>query len=226
MNERSLAISILQSARDRLSQRLTQRVIESRGEIEDDADGGSYLSEIETLYDQLGSRLAHVNAMLSNLPPVAAPAPADATATEIIYADLASAYPTGFEVETAGQPPMLGLPAPAGSSARVEDPLAEVLARIATQVQVGDMTGAARQISECFDLRPSQARRWARSFARQITRYPELPGRLTQLAGVLDEADEQAAAALVAECFETQAAEVLGLVRALRRRLTDGDHAP
>ena len=39
MNDRSLAISILQKARDALSERLTERVIESQGEIEADAWG-------------------------------------------------------------------------------------------------------------------------------------------------------------------------------------------
>ena len=38
-NERSLAISILQNARDRLGERLTSRIVEAREEIEADADG-------------------------------------------------------------------------------------------------------------------------------------------------------------------------------------------
>jgi len=93
MNDRSIAISILQKARDALSERLTQRVIDAQHEIESDADGSSYLSEIETIYEQLGGRLAHLNAMLSNLPPSTLATPAEAAASEIIYADLATAYP-------------------------------------------------------------------------------------------------------------------------------------
>ena len=89
MNQRSLAIAILQRARDVLTEQLTDRVIESRHEIEADAAGGSYLSEIESLYDQLGGRLAHLNAMLANLPPDSTPTSADTAASEIVYADLA-----------------------------------------------------------------------------------------------------------------------------------------
>ena len=227
MNDRSLAISILQNARDRLGERLTARIIDARQEIEADADGGSYLSEIETIYDQLGSRLAHVSAMLSNLPPVASPAPADATATEIIYADLASAYPTGFDLEGASQPAVLALPAPSSHDPRpAGNPLAEAFRRIALAVEASDLAAAARMISECFDLRPSQARRWATAFARQIERYPELPRRLGELAGALDEANEHAAAALVAECFESQPVEALTLVRALKRRMGEFDFGP
>src|SRR6186713_3195930 len=64
MDSQAQAIAILQKARDALAARLTQRVIESQQEIEDDADGGTYFSEIEAIYDQLGGRLAHLNAML------------------------------------------------------------------------------------------------------------------------------------------------------------------
>ena len=48
MNDRSLAISILQRARDALHARLTERILESQHEIAADAEGGSYLSEIES----------------------------------------------------------------------------------------------------------------------------------------------------------------------------------
>src|SRR5260221_2349450 len=101
MNHRTLAISILQKARDTLSERLTQRVVDSQQDIEDDAEGCSYLSEIETIYEQLGGRLAHLNAMLANLPAAMGPSLADTAASEVIYADLASAYPTGLEIEAA-----------------------------------------------------------------------------------------------------------------------------
>ncbi len=69
MNPHSLALSILQKARDALAERLTQRIIDAEHEIAEDAAGSTYLSEIESIYDQLGGRLAHVNAMLANLPP-------------------------------------------------------------------------------------------------------------------------------------------------------------
>jgi len=223
-NERGLAISILQNARDRLGERLTSRIVEAREEIEADADGGSYLSEIETIYEQLGSRLAHLNAMLSNLPPDTGPLRADATATEIIYADLASAYPTGFEVEpTPAANTMLALPAPAGHDAPASNALGEAFSEISALAHAGEHAAAAQLISECFDLRPTQARRWAVAFARQISRFPDLPRRLTDLAGALSEANEHAAAALVAECFESQAIEALALVRALRQRLANSD---
>jgi hypothetical protein len=218
MNERSLAIHILQNARDRLSERLTQRIVEARGDIEADAEGGSYLSEIEVIYDQLGSRLAHVNGMLANLPP-APPhetAGADATATEIIYADLASAYPSGFELEGASPPPVLALPAPPNREAR-EDQLAEALCQLASLGASGDAVAMSRLISESFDLKPSRARAWANAFARQTARQPELPQRLIDLAVTINHTSEHSAAALLAECFESEPFEALAIIRSLKR---------
>ncbi len=223
MNERTLAIRILQNARERLSERLTQRIVEAREEIESDAEGGTYLSEIEAIYDQLGSRLAHVNGMLANLPPAPPQRPvgADATATEIIYADLASAYPTGVDLE--GAPPVvLALPAPPNNEERV-DPLGDALCRLATLGESGDSAAMAQLLSECFDLKPSRARRWATAFARQVAARPDLPRRLIDLAVTIDHVSEHSAVALVSECFESEPFEALAIVRALKRRGRDGD---
>jgi hypothetical protein len=224
MNDRSQAISILQSARDLLGERLTQRIIEARQEIESDARGNSYLSEIETIYEQLGGRLAHLNAMLTNLPPASAPAGADAAASEIIYADLASAYPTGLDLEGTAPLTLLALPAPGVFEERSQvDALAEAFQRITLAVQAGDLLGAGRMISECFDFKPSQARRSAVAFARQLAAYPELARRVVDLGAVLEQANEQSAAALLAECFEFHAIEAIAVVRAMKLRLTDAD---
>lgn len=226
MNNRSLAIHILQNARDLLSERLTERIVEAREQIEADAEGGSYLSEIEALYDQLGSRLAHVNGMLANLPP--APdneqTQADATATEIIYADLASAYPTGFELDGTTPPAVLALPAPACSDER-EDQLVDTFCQLASLAASNDVAAAARLLSESFDLKPSRARRWAAAFARQIARHPELAQRLIDLAVRIDHLGEHSAASLVAECFESESFETLPIIRALKRRGTDAGDA-
>ncbi len=80
MNDIARAKEILAQARDALVERIAQRIVEARDEILDDATGQSYMSEIEGIYEQLGGRLNHVNAMLANLPAETA-TPVD-TATE------------------------------------------------------------------------------------------------------------------------------------------------
>lgn len=225
MNERSIAISILQKARDALSERLTQRVVDAQSEIEADADGSSYLSEIETIYEQFGGRLAHLNAMLSNLPPATMTTPAEATASEIIYADLATAYPAGLDLENASGSALLGLPAPMTPEAVAADPLLELLRSVVVKVAEGDLVTAARLLSEVFDIRPSQARRGAQAFARQLAVRPELGDEMIELGADLESTNEYAAATLLGECFEFQALDALALVRSLKTRLADPDAA-
>lgn len=58
------ARTILRAARDQLQQRLAERVVECSEEILSDARGESYLSEVETLHDQLGLKLLQVSQML------------------------------------------------------------------------------------------------------------------------------------------------------------------
>jgi hypothetical protein len=228
MNQKTLAVSILQRARDTLSERLAQRIVDAQHEIEADAEGGCYLSEIETIYEQLGGRLAHLNAMLTNLPPAASPAPADATASEIIYADLASAYPTGLDLETAAPPAtLLALPAPVNPEPAPHlNVLADSLQDIVLHVQAGDLASAASSITELFDVKPSEARQCARAFSRQIINRPDLVARVVELGWMLGEMDERDAATLLAECFEFQMPEALAIVHALKSRQRAADSVP
>jgi len=220
MDQRSLAISILQQARDTLLARLASRIVDSRDEIEADAEGQSYLSEIETIYDQLGGRLAHLNAMLSNLPSETAHTAADATANEIVYADLAAGHPLPLDVDAALPPTVLALPAPSSCDEPRGQPLVESFASVVLCAQAGDLSGAARLISELLDIKPSQARRASAAFALQMERFPELALRFEQLGCTLEETNDYAAATLLGECFEFQAIDALSLVRGLKRRLS------
>ncbi len=225
MSDRCLAISILQKARDALCERLTERVIESRAEIEADAEGASYLSEIETIYEQIGGRLAHVNAMLANLP-AAAPSPAaDAMASEIIYADLASAYPTGLDLEAAAPLTLLALPAPVNLDDVQNDWMSTALGDLVRQLQADQIAAASRLISELFDVKPSQGRRAAAACARQMASEPHVAARIAELPKLIEDANEYPAAAVLGECFEFPAIEALALARALKLRRADPNAA-
>jgi hypothetical protein len=204
---------------------LTQRVIESRAEIEADAEGGSYLSEIESIYDQLGARLAHLNAMLANLPPVAGAPVADAMASEIIYADLASAYPTGLDLEGATPMTLLALPAPVNIEEPPLDWLSVACREIVHHVQSGQLASAGRLLSELFDLRPSVARRAAAVCARQFAADSQLAARVSELPRAMEQGSEHAAASLLSQCFEFSSLDAQELVRALNKRRSEGERA-
>ena len=228
MDSHAQAIAILQKARDALAARLTQRVIEAQQEIEEDAEGGTYFSEIEAIYDQLGGRLAHLNAMLSSLPPTPAQPYSDTTASEIVYADLAASPSSTldplstldpsstFDIDATNPLTLLALPAPSPCDEPQQEPMVEVFAGIVLYAQAGDLSGAARLIAEVFDVRPSLARRGAQAFERQLDRYPDLGRRFEQLGSAIAETNEYAAATLLGECFEFQPIDALLLVRALK----------
>ncbi len=223
MNDRSFAISVLQKARNALSERLTQRVIESRDDIEADAAGESYLSEIETIYEQIGGRLAHLNAMLSNLPPATTTPATDPTASEVIYADLATAYPGSLEPEAAPSARLLGLPAPARTEEPTDRRAAVSLRNIVRHVQGADLATASVLICELFDIKPSQARRAALAFTRQIAEQPELARRIEELEASMEAANEYTTATLLGECFAFQAIDALSFVRTLKERSSGAD---
>jgi hypothetical protein len=225
MNPNERALDILQKARDALCTRLTERILDSEQEIAEDAEGSSYLSEIEAIYEQLGGRLAHLNAMLANLPPAQVQPtaePTTETASEVVYADLASGTSATFDIEIAASPPLLGLPAPPTREESEVWSLTVGLGRVVQMTRADDLTEAAHLISEVFDLRPSQARRAAAAFQRQLCRYPDLARRLEQFGMEFRELNEYAAATLLGECFEFQAIDALLLVRSMRQQRLPG----
>ncbi len=226
MDQLSEAIAILQKARDALAARLTERIVDSQLEIVEDAEGGSYLSEIEAIYEQLGGRLAHVNAMLSNLPP-APPVGAQAgetvssetAASEMVYADMATGPGAALDVEVPGTL-MLALPAPPpAEEARVE-PMVEIFASIVMFVKRGELSAGARILGELFDIRPSLARRGVQAFEQNLRHFPELARRFEQFGASIDAMNEYAAATLLGECFGFQPIDALLLVRSIKRPIT------
>ena len=77
MQDRARAIALLQQARDLLAERLTERILECRDQILEDALGLAYSSEIDAIQEQIGQRLNHVNLLLNNLPPQDEPPPVE-----------------------------------------------------------------------------------------------------------------------------------------------------
>jgi hypothetical protein len=215
MNERSVAITILERARELLGQRLAQRVVDSQQEIEADAEGNSYLSEIETIYDELGARLAHVNAMLANMPASSGPSAADITASEIIYADLATSNPIRVDLEGTT---LLALPAPASFEKHTAANSALCgLEEIAYRAERGELDSASRMIGDLFDLKPSQATRSAVALARRLRETPNTGPDVFEAVSLVNRVDEQGAAQLLADLFELSTDDTLSIVRAIQR---------
>lgn len=67
MNDLTRAIEVLKQAREILTARLAERVVDGYEEILDDAAGLSFAGAIESVHDQLGQRLGNVTALLAHL---------------------------------------------------------------------------------------------------------------------------------------------------------------
>lgn len=224
-------MQILQQARDLLSQRLIERVVESQEQILDDAAGQSYLSEIESLYEQLGSRLAHVNTMLSNLP-LDEPVSAEIAPGEPLFAEVSGDALTGFaaHVHSAAAPlaEPLALPAPDVTFERV--PAAAPppsLHLFAQQVHFGELDAAARTLGELLGLEHERAQRCTQQFTARAERQPELWVKLLQIRAELAAGSANGVLMLLAECFGLLGLESLAAVPVLQARLRlsgDGHH--
>lgn len=227
MNPRSEAIQILQQARDLLSERLTQRIRESKDEIIEDADGQSYLSEIEQIYDQLGSRLAHVNAMLSNLPPVEEPPAAEPAPAAPVFTDVAAATYSATVDAPPPLPPMeepLALPSPAPEQRTMTLAAPATFQGFALQIQSGDIEAAGRSLAELFAVDAARGRRCAEVFHAQLEVHPDLFGKAMKLRSDLEGGNVNSAVMLLWECFGLQGLESLGVLQTLKMRFsTSGD---
>jgi hypothetical protein len=229
MNPRSEAIHILQQARDLLADRLTDRVREAREQILDDAEGNSYLSEIEQIYEQMGGRLAHLNAMLSNLPPMDEPQTVETSthAAAPVFTDVAAA---NYASTIDATPPIpleepLALPAPEQRTITLAAPA--TFQGFALQVHAGDVEGAGRSLAELFAVDASRGRRCAEVFHAQLSVNPDLFGKAMKLRSDLEGGNVNGALMLLWECFGLQGLESLGVLQTLKMRfgITGDAHA-
>ncbi len=223
MNDRAKAISVLREARDRLATRLTEHILESSEEILEDADGLRYVGGIEEVYDRLGTRLNHVSAMLQSLPP-ADEGPVqwqtaqmsdsdDVPPTSVMDTNEPIAKPTGR-----GYP---ALPAPQ-SIQQLTAPAQPISFRtFGLQIQMGDLDGAGRSISELFSLSAERGRSCAQFFAHKLAANSNLVSQAMSIRHELAGGSMNAAMMLLYECFGLQGPESVGVVQTLKSRFIE-----
>jgi hypothetical protein len=231
MTDRTRALDVLRQAREILAQRLTELVVDQSEEILADARGESYMNEIDTLYEQVGMRLAHLGQMISHMP---------AEPIEPVAATAASGHAPGgsFSVATEAAPganvmgedalPALGgplyvvapaLPPPGGAVSSRARATQLSLQAFAAQVQTGDLVAAGRTLGALFELDEARAVACAATFSQRVRSEASFFRRVMQLRGQVQAGDAQRVRALLRDCFgftRTEAQEVLAV---LRRRL-------
>lgn len=224
MDERTRAIQILQRTRDILAQRLTERILAAEEEILAEAEGESFFSEIETIYEQIGLRLAHVNQMLAHLP---APAnQSDASAPQPTHSAESSLERTSPDhLDTTGEAAspegtistLLALPAPRESST-AGVLAATTLLMFAVYARRGDFEAAALSLESLFGLSRERALACVRVFHRQCERDPAYVENAARLQNYLQADALSRAFGLMCESFGLSGGEALSALMWWRTR--------
>jgi hypothetical protein len=229
MSDRQRALKILREAREILAQRLSELVLEQAEAILADARGDSYLSEIESLYDQVGMKLAHVGQMLAHLPGETAERPAAGgkrprtSGPHPVATRQARPQPLTEEAILALTGPRQAsapaLPPPGGAHSARARATQLSLQTFAAQIQAGDVPAAGRTIGALLELDESRAIACAARFAQQVQSEAGFFRRMMQLRGQVQAGDNQRVLALLVDCFGLSQREAATVVQTLRRRL-------
>jgi hypothetical protein len=237
MTERTDAILILRQARDVLIARLTERVLESKEEILDDAQGGLFQGGIDEIYEQIVTRLSHVNSMLNLLPPEEPTGSFDthpissgdahagmAAATVMDTNDVAvharSATPA-LPAPHAGQATAAGTDIVPVEITPLDGPPTEAASfrSFGTQIFTGDLDAAGESLAELFHIDPIRGRRCAEAFADQLARSPDVMTKAMSLRKEIATANFNSSLMLLYECFGLQGLEAIGVLQTLMSRL-------
>jgi hypothetical protein len=226
MSDRGRALEILRQARDLLAQRLTERVLDAEEGLLDDARGDSYLGDIETLYDQIGVKLMHLNQLINNLPQETETAtqpdadsgyvaqPVDSAVTDEVVAS----HPAAITGPLIIAPPALPAPRIDGE----QEIAVPSFAMFAAQVRGDELRNAARTLSILMDISEARGMQCVRIFHCRWEEDESFILKAMQLRGEVISSSYNSALMLLAECFGLVGIEAIGVLQTLRDRFVDG----
>lgn len=229
MPDRDEALAILKRAREALLARLTEAILEQEEELMADAQGESFLSEIETLYERMGGKLAHLSQMISNLPPD--PAEHDLPDDEELFAreDQPAAseeYPRlphfPFPIPAASENPsrteagdLIGLPAPGVPTLK-----APAFGRFVTHIEQGEVDHAGNLIGQLLGLSPFTGQRCAQVFAARYETDPGVVVKAMRIRQELTLEQYNNALQLMHECFGLQGLDAMIALQRMKDLIT------
>lgn len=229
MNDRVRALEILRRARDLLADRLTDRILAAEEGLLDDARGDSYLGDIETIYDQFGMRLTHLNQMINNLPletEMPVQAAEDFTAADDYVgthgSDSVPADDAFSKHQVAITGPLIITP-PALPAPMMDDQperLAPSFQVFAAHIRSDRLADAGRTLSILFELSESRGMQCVQVFQRRWDEDEAFLLKAMQLRGEVLSSRYNSALMLLAECFGLVGIEAIGVLQTLRARFT------
>ncbi|MEZ6071006.1 MAG: hypothetical protein R3C10_12200 [Pirellulales bacterium] len=219
MNDTARAISILRQARDILSERLVHHVNEHQEALLADALGLDFSGEIDSLYEQIGARLAHINTMLSQLP--AQPTSATDAGEDVITASEFRAH-AAYIHSTTATVGLLAAPEHGGDmSVAVEATMSGPLSweALVSQIRGRDVDSGAALLADYLDIDVALATSCTATFHRRVDAAPQLFAKAMQLSGELRVGSVNASIMLLWECFGLQGSDAVNAAHTLRARL-------
>jgi hypothetical protein len=230
MSHRKRSLDVLREAREILAQRLTELVLDQSEEILADARGDSYMNEIESLYEQVGMKLAHLGQMISNLPAEpeeAAPPPQFDESRGESFSVATDVSPSADAVSEDTLPALMGptyiaapaLPSPGSGTTTRSRATQLSLQAFAAQIQAGDLLAAGRTLGALFELEQPRAVACAAMFAQRVRSEASFFRRVMQLRSQVQAGDDQRVRALLGDCFGLTRIEAQEVLAVLRRRL-------
>ncbi|HZN32888.1 MAG TPA: hypothetical protein VFB80_03685 [Pirellulaceae bacterium] len=228
MNERAQAIEVLREAKAVLAVRLTEKVLEQAEDILADARGDSYMNEIDTVYEQVGLKLAHVSQMLANLPPEADTSRGSVPGEGDTFTVATEPAPSADAVIENTIPALTGplyvaapaLPAPQTRTTGSSRVASAALQAFAAQIQAGDLLAAGRTLAALFEIEETRGVACAATFAQRVRHEAAFFRKVMELRGELHSANPQRALLLLLDCFGLVRGEAAEVLRNLQRRRT------
>lgn len=234
MSARNHAISILTQARDALLRRMTEQIVEHSDELLADAAGESFLSEIEELYDRMGTKLSHLNQMISSIPPEMEP-PSGGDSSGMVFEEdftrpafevIPYSNPSEevFRSDTASStPPLLGLPAPAEPSS-AKPPLAKpAFAQFMLFVESNRLEEASETLAPLLALPLTRVSRCVDWFSERFREDSQVVSRAMRIRHEIAANKNNDALSLLHECFGLQGMEAIIALQTLRDVLATAD---
>ncbi len=191
MNDLENARAILERARDSLTRRLVENVNEYSDRLLEDAAGGSYMDEIETLQSRIGNRLNSIKIMLSNLP--TNETPSDANGADVAVAPYQDRI------------------------AQAETPN-ENFATFGRKIAANDIPGASRALAELFNVNTTLAHRCASIFRDSLNRDPNTIQKAMQLRTTIQAGQDNDSLMLLWDCFGLQGLDAVRILETLKAR--------
>jgi hypothetical protein len=226
MNDRDRALDLLRQARDILAARLTERVLENPELLLDDARGDSYLGDIESIYEQFGMKLNHLNQLINNLPVEPTPEPTASYTTAHDTTSAANpAEHTSLEL-IVPTPPMISGPLivapPALPAPRVMDEeqvLVPSFQLFIAQVHQGSLHAAGHTLGVLLDVSEARGVQCAHVFHTRWAEDGDFLHKAMSLRAEIEAESYNNALMLLADCFGLVGIEALGVLQTLRNRL-------